>query len=240
MKITNNFLSKAHYQKFEEKKLISLFQSQFNKKSLLDIGCGQGKYLELLSPYCSKIKGVDINPEQIKKLKNKGFDVFSPSELPNEKYDILLMSHIVEHLSTKDLIAFINNYLRLLKEDGHLIILTPMPGIRFWHDYTHIRPYTPQSFGMLFGIIAAPAAFKIENKMELDDIYFFKDSWRIRNSRFYFTSLNKKKNVLIKFIQSIISISNIITAGMHVFSNGHLGITASWMGIYRKNNNSTK
>lgn len=236
MPFFQKILRNAHYQKFEEKRLKYLFRSQFNDKSLLDIGCGQGRNLELLRPYCSKISGIDINPEQIQALKNKGFDVFLPNELPDEKYDILLMSHVVEHLSTTDLIRFIENYLPLLKEDGHLIILTPMPGIRFWHDYTHVRPYTPQSFGMLFGIINAPAEFSIKIKMQLDDIYFFKDSWRIRNNRSYFRFPNKKTNIATSIPQKLIAFLNILGAGLHIISNGYFGTLVSWMGIYKKKN----
>lgn len=233
MGLTQNLLSKAHYQKFEEKYLERLFKAEFSGKSLLDIGCGQGRYLRLLAPYCAKNSGIDVNPEQVQKLQNEGFDVHLPGDLHPQKYDVILMSHIVEHLPPKELVAFIDDYLPLLKSDGHLIILTPMPGIRFWHDYTHIRPYTPQSIGMLFGILGAPAAFRSKVKMKLVTIHFFRDSWRIRNSRFYFSSHPPKENTAARLIRTLLFKTNIALAILYLFSNGRLGTLASWMGIYQ-------
>lgn len=230
-----SLFNKAHYQKFEEKHLKHLFKQTLSGKSLLDIGCGQGRYLHLLQPYCTKISGIDVNPEQVQKLRSEGFDVYLPDALPQQKYDVILMSHIVEHLSAKELVDFLDTYLSYLKNDGYLIILTPMPGIRFWHDYTHIRPYTPQSFGMLFGIINAPAAFRTNIKMQLNDIYFFNDSWRIRNNRSYFKLPGMKTTITEKITQKLITIFNIFGAGIHILSNGRIGTSASWMGIYKIN-----
>lgn len=228
--------SQTHYQAMEERHLRYLFKNNLKGKSLLDIGCGNGKYLHALSTVCSKITGVDINSEQVIKLRNKGFDVYTPKELPcQNKYDILLMSHIVEHFDTNGLLKFIDHYLPMLAEDGVLIISTPMPGIRFWHDYTHVRPYTPQSLGMLFGILGGPVAFQQKQKMRLENIWFFRDSWRIRNSRYYYPSeFITPKSAVFHIYEKIISGINIIFAILHAISRGRLGTISSWIGIYRK------
>ncbi len=232
MGMIQNLFSKAHYQKLEEEHLKHLFKQTFDGKSLLDVGCGQGRYLHLLQPYCSKISGIDVNPEQVQKLCDEGFDVCLPGALPPQKYDIILMSHIVEHLTAKELVDFIDTYLPYLEKDGYLIILTPMPGIRFWHDYTHIRPYTPQSMGMLFGILGAPAAFRSKAKMTLKAIHFFRDSWRIRNSKFYFMP-SATEGLAGQLVRHILWISNIFLAGIYLLSHRRLGTLASWMGIYQ-------
>lgn len=236
MNITKKLFSHTHYQKKEEKFLKSLFEENLKGKSLLDIGCGRGKYLHLLSPICRKVTGVDINPTQVNKLREEGFDTYTPEDFPKDnKYDVILMSHIIEHFDTKGLIELIDTYLALLGEDGVLIILTPMPGDRFWHDYTHIRPYTPQSLGMLFGILDGPTAFNRKQKMRLQNIWFFRDSWRIRNNRYYYPSeFIIQKNIKFRIFEKVITALNIILSALHAVSNGRLGVISSWVGIYRK------
>jgi SAM-dependent methyltransferase len=229
-------LAKAHYQRLEEVFLEQQFATQFKGRRVLDIGCGEGKYLRLLSPYCETITGVDTNPEQVRQLKESGFDAHLPSELVSGQYDVLLMSHIVEHMAASDLVAFLDCYLPMLHDDGHLIIMTPLPGLRFWHDFTHVRPYTPQSFGMMFGILAGPAAFHPRIRMELQEIHFFRDSWRIRHQRYYYPtpSLQIANGWAPRLIANLITLVNALLASLFVVSHGRLGVLASWAGIYKK------
>lgn len=236
MKNYSALFAKAHYQRLEELFLERQFATQFKGKRVLDIGCGEGKYLRLLSPYCETITGVDANPEQVKKLKGAGFDAHLPNELAPAKYDVLLMSHIVEHMAPPDLVAFLNCYLPMLHDDGRLIIMTPLPGLRFWHDFTHVRPYTPQSFGMMFGILGGPAAFHPHIRMDLQDIRFFRDSWRIRHQRYYYPtpSLQHANSWAPKLIAKSITLVNALLARVFVASHGRLGVLASWAGIYKK------
>lgn len=225
--------AKAHYQKLEERCLERLFATRFKGKSLLDIGCGQGKYLRLLNVHCSRITGVDANPMQVDALRQEGFEVYLPEELPVRKYEILLMSHVVEHLSAKDLVAFMDRYLPMLEDDGRLVVITPMPGIRFWHDYTHVRPYTPQSLGMMFGILGGPAAFRPQIGMALEEIWFFRDSWRVRNNRYYFPLPPEGVGEGTIYFRRLIVVANAVLAGLHAISGGRLGKLTSWMGVYR-------
>lgn len=238
MSVAQRLLAQAHYQRLEEKRLAHLFATRFKGKSLLDIGCGQGKYLRLLARDCSCMTGVDANPDQVAALRQEGFDVFTPEELPAGKYDLLLMSHIVEHMTAGDLVQFMDRYLPMLNEGGKLILITPLPGIRFWHDYTHVRPYTPQSIGMMFGILGGPVAFRPKIKMSLEDIWFFRDSWRIRNHRLYYPS-SDRSGLGARGMQRLISLFNIACAGLHIFSGGRLGVLSSWAGIYQHNQHAS-
>ncbi|MDR3054343.1 MAG: class I SAM-dependent methyltransferase [Zoogloeaceae bacterium] len=219
--------SHTHYQKLEEKYLSHLFDSPFKGKSVLDIGCGDGKYLRLLRESCSSLTGVDMNPQQVEDLCRDGYEVFLPDTLPGErKYDILLMSHIIEHMQAEALVNFMDHYLPMLKEDGRLIIITPMPGTRFWYDFTHIRPYTPQSLGMMFGIINAPASLRMSNRLILEDIRFFRDRWCTRTNRHYYPLNGGIRETMILMV-------NILLAGLFAISGGRLGTLASWLGTYK-------
>ena len=167
-----------------------------------------------------------MNPQQVESLRGEGYEVYLPEDLPGKEYDILLMAHVIEHMSPEALVNFMDHYLPMLKEDGRLIILTPMPGVRFWHDFTHIRPYTPQSLGMMFGIINGPASLRISKRLVLENIRFFRDRWCTRANRHYYP-LNGS------ILEMIILIVNILLAGLHAISGGRLGALASWLGIYK-------
>ncbi|MFN4120651.1 class I SAM-dependent methyltransferase [Acidovorax sp.] len=227
-------LLRAHYQRLEEQYISQLFASDLSGKSVLDVGCGEGKYMRLLGGRCSRIVGVDANLEQVEGLRREGFETFLPENLPRQRYDVILMSHVIEHMSAPDLVGFMDRYLPLLADDGKLIVLTPLPGLRFWHDYTHVRPYTPQSVGMMFGILGAPAAFRPMVRMQLQEIRFFRDSWRIRHSRHYYPSTLRKVDApSARWSRKLVSAANTVMAVLHVVSGGRLGPLASWAGVYR-------
>jgi SAM-dependent methyltransferase len=216
----STLFARTHYQRLEERHMAKLFDTRFKGKSVLDIGCGHGKYLRLLHGRCSLVVGVDANSVQVEELRREGHEVFPPEELPERQYDILLMSHVIEHMPPETLLAFMDRYLPMLKDDGRLIVITPLPGMRFWFDFTHIRPYTPQSLGMMFGILDGPAALKLKTRLSLEDIWFFRDSWRCRMNRRYYGD-----GILL---------ANALLAGLHVASGGRLGALASWLGIYKR------
>lgn len=233
MKRSPTLLSRAHYQRLEERYLSQLFASKLSGKSVLDVGCGEGKYMRLLDSSCSRMVGVDANPHQVDGLQRAGFEAYLPESLPPLRYDVILMSHVIEHMSAHELVGFMDRYLPLLADDGKLIVLTPLPGDRFWHDYTHVRPYTPQSLGMMFGILGAPAAFRPKVQMQLQEIRFFRDSWRIRHNRHYYPSTLKQGAAPIAgWVRKLVSVANAALAGLHVYSGGRLGPLASWAGVY--------
>jgi SAM-dependent methyltransferase len=227
--VFESLLANAHYQKLEEKRLNTLFRGRFRHKRVLDLGCGHGKYLRLLRELGCPATGVDVNPDQVADLDRQGYRVFLPEDLPgNERYDVILMAHIIEHLAPEALRDFMDRHLSLLEEDGRLIILTPLPGARFYHDCTHIRPYTPQSVWMLFGGLNTPAAWRARDSFMLEDIYFFRDGWRLREQRSYYPvpGARAAKNAVLA--------ANVFLAALHALSRGRLGAAASWLGVYRR------
>jgi hypothetical protein len=110
-------------------------------------------------------------------------------------------------------------------------VITPLLGKRFYYDPTHVRPYYPQSLRMLTGGLDTPAAFRARTTLALEDVYFFKDSWRLREARtFYpvppFPGLG--------FRRAFVSGVNHCLAWLHYLSGGRLGVKASWLGSYRR------
>ncbi len=228
-----NILQRTHYQVLEElclKKVLSQLLKHSTEKDVLDVGCGHGKYLRLLQKMQCNPVGVDINPKQIQALTEEGFTVYTNDNLPKDKsYDIILMAHIIEHLHPHELTEFLNTYLPLLKEHGKLIVITPVLGARFYYDSTHIRPYYPQSLWMMMGDLNTPLAYRSNYSMSLEDIYFFKDSWRLREWRSFYPTPPYKGQA---FLKEVCRLCNLGLAYLHYFSGGRLGTTASWLGIY--------
>ena len=64
---------------------------------------------------------------------------------------LVFLSHLVEHLPPADLVLLIPRLCALLVPDGRLVLITPLLGERFFHDFSHIRPYYPQSLRHAFG-----------------------------------------------------------------------------------------
>ena len=222
------FQKKAHYQNFEARRLEKLFANRYRGKSVLDIGCGQGRNFPAMDKAGCHVTGVDANAEQVAGLRAQGREVYTPENLPTgEKYDILLMSHIIEHMDARELAEFFNHYLNYLEPDGKFIVATPVLGERFYYDFTHIRPYYPQSLWMLIGGLDTAMEFKSGFKTRLEDIYFFRDAWKPRTSRAYYPVPD-----VPVWQKWLIDAGAVLGSAAHIWSGGRIGALASWMGIY--------
>lgn len=228
-------LSPAHYQTLEYK-CIEILLNNYVKNSkqvlnILDFGCGCGKFTDLFLLMNQNVVAVDININYIADAKNKGVEAFLPDDFflcSNKKFDIIFLSHVIEHLVPDQLVKLISSLIKKLAPNGHLILISPTPGERFYHDFSHVRPYMPQSIRHAFGQIGAPISFGENKLIELIDIYFFKDPYRTRLWRsFYVGGFLKVKSTIIL---------NKIFDFLWKYSNGHVGVTSSWLGIYKKIN----
>ena len=107
----------------------------------LEIGCGIGRNLQALSP---DSVGLDHNELAIEIARERGFQAFLPDDFKGRTasdlrgFDSLLLSHLVEHMTTDANIALIEEYLPWLKETGKIIIIAPQER-GFASDATHVE-----------------------------------------------------------------------------------------------------
>ncbi len=93
---------------------------------ILDVGCSDGQMSVLLKEGANKVYGVDIAEKAVEAANNRGIiaKVAEANNLPFENgfFDVVFCSHAIEHIF--DTRATLNEFNRVLKPNGTLIILT--------------------------------------------------------------------------------------------------------------------
>jgi len=107
----------------------------------LDIGCGVGRNLINLN---GEGVGIDHNARSIAITKERGLIAFTPEEFDASsfnqpaRFDSLLLAHVAEHMTHRELVALLGKYLTLLKPKGKLILITPQES-GYRSDPTHVE-----------------------------------------------------------------------------------------------------
>lgn len=122
---------------------------------VLDVGCGQGDFLLACKNAGLACVGVDISKDWVSHCKKLGFDskqVAQSGKLPFKEcsFDVVFLQSVIEHLD--DASTSMQEFKRMLKPGGLLVISAPTPEDAFWDDPTHKRPYTPKALKTLFQI----------------------------------------------------------------------------------------
>lgn len=117
------------------------FASQIVKgKAVLDLACGEGYGAALLAKTASKVVGIDIDKNTIEFAKDKYREINlkfmqgEASQIPiagEQIFDIICCFETIEHIDQDQQRLMLNEFNRLIKNDGLLIISTPN------FDYTH-------------------------------------------------------------------------------------------------------
>lgn len=106
----------------------------------LDIACGSLKMEGFI--------GVDIKPGRFVDIVGDLEDV--PYSIPSNCASFIIVSHYVEHVKPWLMIDLMNEWWRLLKVGGQMMIATPYAGSpSFYQDPTHIKGWneaTPEYF----------------------------------------------------------------------------------------------
>ena len=140
--------------------------------AFLDVGCGYGRKMQWMRDLGINPTGVDINPAHIQAVRDAGMEALSIDEFDSSDklYDGMLMSHIIEHSRPEDLMGFIDKYLDRLKDDGYLVIATPMPWVGFLEDFDHVRPYPPRSITQVFATSTTQVQYHGRSRLKLIDL----------------------------------------------------------------------
>jgi len=119
---------------------------------LLDLGCGRGEWLALLSEHGLHARGVDRNDDMVERCQSSGLAVTKGealpylTSLPAASLGAVTTFHMVEHMPFDDVLALVDESLRVLKPGGILILETPNPqnilvgAHTFYLDPTHLKP----------------------------------------------------------------------------------------------------
>lgn len=119
---------------------------------LLDLGCGRGEWLALLSEHGLHARGVDRNDDMVERCQSSGLAVTKGealpylTSLPDASLGAVTTFHMVEHMPFDDVLALVDESLRVLKPGGILILETPNPqnilvgAHTFYLDPTHLKP----------------------------------------------------------------------------------------------------
>ena len=118
-----------------QRKRFHMILSLLGKKKhdhILEIGYGSGIFMPSLSTHCDKLTGIDIHPfnkEVSKILADYGLvaDLFQGSvsqmPFPDESFDLVVSVSAFEFFEDKE--AACKEIKRVLKKDGHFILVTP-------------------------------------------------------------------------------------------------------------------
>ena len=130
--------------------------------SILDLGCGHGAliYHARRAGY-TNVAGVDRSPQQVAEAKRLGIEGVIEGDIleylgatPNVSQDVVISFDVIEHFTRDELLPFVDEVRRVLKDGGRWIIHTPngesplSNRIRYG-DLTHEQAFTRTSLGQL-------------------------------------------------------------------------------------------
>jgi O-antigen chain-terminating methyltransferase len=129
---------------------------------VVDIGCGRGEFVELLVELGVDAMGIDIDPDLVALAQERSLPVEYGSLVPwLERQDDgalagLSLIQVVEHVSSQELVEFVELSRRKVKPGGKVVVETVNPqslyvfAHSFYLDPTHVAPVHPAYLMFLF------------------------------------------------------------------------------------------
>lgn len=119
------------------------------KKSMaLDFGCGMGRLTQAFSKMFNKVYGVDISKSMIelankynkypKKCKYILNDKDNLSVFRNNTFDFVYTNIVLQHMKPKYALAYIKEFLRILRPEGILLFQIPSRRLMSWQTLVEI------------------------------------------------------------------------------------------------------
>ncbi len=107
-----------------------LFPSWTPGGRLLDVGCGSGEHLALMRGYGWDVAGVENDEAAARAARERRnlrvWPSIGEAATSGERFDVVTMSHVLEHLP--DPASFLRGCVRMLRDGGRLLALTPNGG----------------------------------------------------------------------------------------------------------------
>jgi ubiquinone/menaquinone biosynthesis C-methylase UbiE len=136
---------------FTSTKLVyaDIFKFFKGRKRILDAGCGDGLFIEFATKKGLRCEGFDNNIDLLSQCKKKGMKVRYANfaeKLPymDNSFDAIHFSNVIEHLHEPEFALY--ELIRVLKPGGIIIVTVPEIDRLYWGDWTHVRPFTKQTF----------------------------------------------------------------------------------------------
>jgi len=213
----------------ESRKIEKVLYGLHRRISVLEVGCGLGDKMKLLQRMgFNSILGVEKNPLLVKRAADRGLNVLSSGEFrdlhPRRHFDLLVMSHVIEHLSYDSFTGFMDFYLDHLRSGGWLLIITPILHTGFFMDLDHTRPYYPQGMQDYFGNGGQQIQVHSRHRLKLRDIRFRRSPFKLRMNR----ALLLKRNDFAP------RLCNLLLAFLFKGSFGIIGRKTAWIGLFEK------
>ena len=170
------------------------------ERPVLDLGSGRGEWLELLRENGRVARGIDANAVMIQDCRERGLDVVDADvitylrSLEPGTIGAITGMHIIEHLPFEQVVALVDESLRVLVPGGVVAFETPNPenlivgACSFYSDPTHRRPLPPEPIRFLLEArgFADVEIMRLHPFPEFEQLSGGTDEWRERLNELLF------------------------------------------------------
>lgn len=129
---------------------------------ILDLGCGHGALIHFAREAgYSEVSGIDVSPEQVAEAQRLGIEGVRQGDLlgglatlPDDSQDAVVAFDVIEHFTKDELVTFVDEVRRVLKQGGCWVIHTPngespFVGAIRYGDFSHELAFTQVSLSQL-------------------------------------------------------------------------------------------
>lgn len=215
----------------EENRMIKTLLRDIDRNAtVLEVGSGYGNKLRLLQDIgFGNVVGVEKNEALVEKARNDNLRILTIEEFEREftekQFDVLLLSHIIEHFQYQELKEFIEHYLAYLKDNGVLLVVTPIMNDSFYDDFDHVKPYSHLGILSVFGNDTGQVQFYSPYQLRLLDLRYVRLAYQIK----YYRALT-----LRTALYRVPRMANQLLHLVYRVSCRLIGRPVAWVGLFEK------
>ncbi|MCI0507939.1 MAG: methyltransferase domain-containing protein, partial [Gammaproteobacteria bacterium] len=177
----------------------------------------------------SNITGVEKNELLVEQGKTKNHNVYTVAEFEDKfahkTFDVPFLSHIIEHFQFQDLKDFLEHYLEYLKDQGHVLIASPVFNDNFYDDFDHVKPYTHLGILSVFGSNTSQVQFYSKHRLKLVDLRYVRNAFQLK----FYRAL-ALRTALYRFPRIINQLLHLV----YRLSFRLIGRPIAWVGLFVK------